>query len=295
MPVELRCPDCGAALFLPEAEVGWQISCRHCHAPLITAIKEPDQSRPHLSKPYSWNIEKHAILITSLLVLLLIGILVLPAIQQAREAASRTQSRENLKAIGQAILQYEQERLSFPETAIKDEQGKPLLSWRVRLLPYLGHAELYEQFDLTQPWNSEHNRKLIEQMPELFQCPEMDNGEFTTNYLLVVGPDTIFSAERATTRQEFLDDLQDTIILVEANADQAVIWTQPGDLAYDPQHPRQGLGKLRRGLDIALLADGSVQMISHNINQEILKALMSKSADVKKTFEEQTTKEPTGI
>ena len=59
----------------------------------------------------------------------------------------------------------------FPAHANYNESGKPLLSWRVHILPYLEAGHLYEQFHLDEPWDSEHNRQLIAKMPTSYLDP----------------------------------------------------------------------------------------------------------------------------
>ena len=49
---------------------------------------------------------------------------------------------------------------------ILDPNGKPLLSWRVQILPYIEEQQLYQDFHLDEPWDSEHNIKLLEK-----SCP----------------------------------------------------------------------------------------------------------------------------
>ena len=55
--------------------------------------------------------------------------------------------------------------------AIVDKKGKKLLSWRVQILPYIEQDNLYKQFKLDEPWDSEHNKKLIRQMPRIYMLP----------------------------------------------------------------------------------------------------------------------------
>jgi len=107
------------------------------------------------------------------------------AILEGISSARRSKSQENIEEIGRALLQYEQEQGRFPDAWSRDEQGEELLSWRVHLLPDLGDPGLYARFDLSQPWDSDENKKLILEMPEVFQNPDMNSGEFKTNYLLV--------------------------------------------------------------------------------------------------------------
>ena len=54
---------------------------------------------------------------------------------------------------------------SFPMGAICDASGKPLLSWRVAILPGLEQGNLYKQFRLDEPWDSPHNLTLLPLMP----------------------------------------------------------------------------------------------------------------------------------
>ena len=98
-----------------------------------------------------------------------IGILVallLPAVQAARAAAGRMQSINNLKQIGLCLHNYHEKYGHLPVTTNFDDKDKPLVSWRVHILPYLEQEALYRQFKLDEPWDSEHNRKLIPLMPQ---------------------------------------------------------------------------------------------------------------------------------
>ncbi len=102
--------------------------------------------------------------------------LLLPAVQQAREAARRTQADNHLKQIGLAMHNFHDVNNKLPAQA-NYEGKKPLLSWRVHLLPYLGEAELYNEFHLDEPWDSPHNKKLIEKMPQVYKNPSIDQSE----------------------------------------------------------------------------------------------------------------------
>ncbi|MCL4191413.1 MAG: DUF1559 domain-containing protein, partial [Thermoguttaceae bacterium] len=101
-----------------------------------------------------------------------IGVLVallLPAVQAAREAARRSQSMNNLKQIGLAMHNYYDSYRTLPAQANYDPQGKPLLSWRVQLLPFLEQQALYAQFHQDEPWDSAHNKTLIDKMPPVYR------------------------------------------------------------------------------------------------------------------------------
>ena len=97
--------------------------------------------------------------------------MLLPAVQVVRGAARKTSSLNNMRQLLLACHNYAAMRNSIPAAYSMDPQGKPLLSWRVHVLPYLEEQALYDQFKLDEPWDSPHNRKLIEKMPKVFENP----------------------------------------------------------------------------------------------------------------------------
>ena len=88
-----------------------------------------------------------------------------PALIASREAAQRSVRLNHFKQFALAMFMYNDVKQSFPAAASYDANGKPLLSWRVLILPYIEQQELYNQFHLDEPWDSEHNRTLIAKMP----------------------------------------------------------------------------------------------------------------------------------
>jgi hypothetical protein len=202
-----------------------------------------------------------------------IGIMVallLPAIQAAREAARASQSMNNIRQIELGLLNYESSHKNLPAAGTDESGVGPQLSWRVHILPYLETSDqpgLYEQFHLDEPWDSEHNRALVARMPQVYMNPNMpENTDGRTVYLAVTGPGAAFQGgETGPGIRDFHDGLSNTIMIVEADPDQAVIWTKPDDWKYDPQNPLTGLGNLRRGAFIVGMGDGSVQRVSNSI------------------------------
>ncbi len=167
---------------------------------------------------------------------------VLPAIAKVREAAARTESTNNLKLIALAMHRYHDVYKSFPAQASYDKKQKPLLSWRVHLLPYLEQEALYKQFKLDEPWDSAANKPLIAKMPALFRSPNIvDADPGKTTYLVPVGPALIFDGPKKTKITEITDGTSNTILVVEADDSRAVWWTQPGDYTVDRKEPKAGL------------------------------------------------------
>lgn len=184
-----------------------------------------------------------------------------PAVGKARDSARQAQSMNNLRQIGMAMHVYQEAHKSFPAAASYDAACKPLLSWRVMILPELGQKELYDQFRLNEPWDSQHNRTLIERMPPLFASPLTKVKEKgRTAYLVPVGKDTWFSGREGVASKD-IKNAGLAVMVVETDDEHAVIWTKPEDLPFDPADPAKGLGGCGDGRFSALFFDGHVAQV----------------------------------
>jgi hypothetical protein len=193
--------------------------------------------------------------------------------EAARRGALQTQRMNNLKWIGLAMHHHAAHHGSFPPAVIRDEEGKPLYSWRVAILPFLEEAALYDQFDREKPWDSSHNVKLIEQMPEVFLTPG-DPNDGKTRYVVFTGEGTPFGLEEGPGFAQIRDGTSNTIMVVEAGPDKAVEWTRPQDLTYNSEDPVAALGEVPDDTFPALFCDGSVRMIAVDLDAEVLRCLI---------------------
>jgi RNA polymerase sigma factor (sigma-70 family) len=191
-----------------------------------------------------------------------------------KAAARRAKSQTNLKMIGLAMHNYHDVNGSFPAPALYARDGKPLLSWRVAILPYLDQHNLYKRFHLDESWDSPHNKTLLPEMPTvyapvgaLFKEPD------ATYYQAFVGKGASFEPQRRFRLGEFQDGTSNTLLVVEAAA--PVPWTKPEDLPFVPDQALPKLGGLFDGDFNALFGDGSAHFLSKNADQDMLRAAIT--------------------
>ncbi len=190
------------------------------------------------------------------------------------EAEAQQASLNNLRTIATAMLAYHDKHQRFPSQAVYGAGDKPLLSWRVELLPLLGQEELYRQFKLDEPWDSPHNRPLVAKMPQVYHTPRGPL-EDKTCYLVPVGLGTIFGRRESMSRNLIVDGAENTLLVVEVSSERAVPWTQPEDYRYVPATPTSGLVGLRKGAFLAAFANAAVRAVSVSLGDEFIRALFS--------------------
>jgi hypothetical protein len=144
------------------------------------------------------------------------------------------------------------------------KNSKPTLSWRVALLPFLEEQKLFTEFRFDEPWDSEHNKKLIPRMPAIYRSgiAKLD-AEFKTCIQVPVGPRTLFTPDGPGIKyDQITDGLSVTIMLFEASEENAVVWTKPDD--WEMAMSEEAMNKLfgRGGKAIlASFADGAIRLV----------------------------------
>ncbi len=248
------------------------------------------QPPPPNSCPTGPNRRRPAVAAVWVAILCLSCGLLLPAVTEVRDGEAYALSAYNLRQIGGAILNYhEAYQNRLPPVALRDKGGRPLLSWRVLVLPYLEQDLLYQEFDLTEAWDGPHNKPLRAKMPQVYAKGHFGSTgpPYATHYQVVAGPGTAFERD-GLSPADFPDGPGNTVLVIEA-AD-PVPWTKPGDLVYDPNGPvpRVGLGYTRpvkflgrqlyrkAGIN-AVFADGTWRFIDARIDDASLRALFTRN------------------
>ncbi|MFO0935440.1 MAG: DUF1559 domain-containing protein [Gemmataceae bacterium] len=178
------------------------------------------------------------------------------------------QSDEQLKMLGIALHSYHDVYGHLPQDIV-DAKGKALISWRVQLLPYLEAEELYKEFRLTEAWDSEHNRKLIEKMPKVLAPSRLKLETGHTLYQGFVGDDTVFRKGKTVNILTMADGASNTAMV--ATAGKSVPWTKPEDIPFDAKKDLPKLGADFDGEFAMLMADGSVKKIKRDFHHGTMK------------------------
>lgn len=193
---------------------------------------------------------------------------------QLKDAASKEVSMNNLKQIGLAFHCYADQAKRLPAANIYSKDGKPLLSWRVAILPYIEQDQLYQQFRLNEPWDSDHNKKLLAQMPKIYApVGGKAKDQHSTFYQVFTGPKTLFDGSTGKEFIDIKDGTSNTVMAVEAG--EAVPWTKPEDIPYQGGKPLPKLGGLFDGGFNLLLADGSVRFVPAGFDEDTLRHMIT--------------------
>ncbi|GIW80321.1 MAG: hypothetical protein KatS3mg105_2128 [Gemmatales bacterium] len=184
-----------------------------------------------------------------------------PMIESIGRKANQVDTQNNLKMIGLAFHDYHDTYGEFPRAAITRGGGKPLLSWRVAILPFIGQGQLYRQFKLDEPWDSPHNKKLLAKMPKVFETPGRKAPPGETYFRVFTGKGAIFDGDKPIALGAIAnaDGTSNTILVVEAA--ESVPWTKPSGLPFGKGEILKLVGRPGEKTILVLFADGSVRSI----------------------------------
>lgn len=177
------------------------------------------------------------------------------------ETRDRIVETNNMRQIGLALHSYESAYGLLPPQTIRSADGKPLLSWRVAILPYIEQDFLYKQFKLDEPWDSPHNIKLLPLMPKVYLQPGQTN-DGKTYYQVVTGKATGFPPQGQRRFTDFVNGTSNTIVVITAA--NAVPWTKPEDVPFEPGGALPAFNTKFKGGTHVLIGDGSVRLMPHN-------------------------------
>ncbi len=203
-----------------------------------------------------------------------LGPMVVEVVRKIKEESSMGQSTNNLRQLANAMFNYNNQNKGFPPAAICDKKGKPLLSWRVAILPFVGEAKLYNQFKLDEPWDSENNKPLIDKMPKVYLLPGAKS-EGTTHYRVFHSNGAVFDPIQQTTIESITDGTSNTVMIVETA--EAGPWTKPDDIEFDVKMPIEKLLRFTNDKTGVAFCDGSVRLLKRGLGDKTWRLLIQKA------------------
>jgi hypothetical protein len=201
-----------------------------------------------------------------------------PIVVPPADAPPIVKSEYNLKRIMEAIQKYYDKYQKYPAQVTYAGGQKPLLSWRVHLLPFMGKQDLYQKFKFDEAWDGPTNKPLLAQMPEVYQTPGGPTGGRTC-YEVAVGPDTVFGQRGGIALNQIGDGKENTAFVAEVNPKGAVNWSEPSDLRFVPAEPLNGLGGLRGKSFLAVFGDGRVRRIPLSLGPNFVRSVFTANSN----------------
>jgi hypothetical protein len=200
------------------------------------------------------------------------------AVERTRESAARANCA--LGQLGVAFHNYaDVNNGRLPPAAVCDKDGKPLLSWRVLLLPYIEEKKLFDEFRLDESWDSEHNLKLLPRMPRTYEArwkKVIDVPEHHTVLRVFVGPGAAFEWNRGLSlTADFPDGTANTLLYVESGP--PVPWTKPDEIAFDPNCSIQLRGLFRDGGRSGTVDGSGYKIIRNDCDPQLLRASITRN------------------
>lgn len=218
--------------------------------------------------------------ISLLLVILGSIVLGLPMLRRQMSIAACNSDLERMKAIAKALNAYCERYGTYPPPHTVDSLGKPLLSWRVLILPFMGYQDLYDKFELDQPWDSPLHLTLIRQMPREFSSSNSPDawGTKQSNFALVKGKSTLFPPNGPLGMKQVVD--KPTLLVVET-LNSGAGWTEPQDIDIDVASvafgntPMQSIGGLHPQVALGIDTEGNSMIIPKSTSLKDLEALLT--------------------
>ena len=235
-----------------------------------------------------WTAIGRAVIVVGCLGVLFV--ILLPAPQQPTCDRQRAPCKNNLHQIGLALHNYHHSYNSFPPAFVIGPDGTPWHSWRALILPFLGEKELAEKYRFDEPWNGPNNSKLLDPRPTVFACRVYDSVPHVrkshTNYLAVVGPETVWPGASPISVSDIADEKWNTALVIEVR-DADIPWLAPDDLSMEEASvpPTGDKGRrpssIHNGASHVLMGDGTVRYVGFNVSPDVWRGILTRAGGEK--------------
>ena len=203
-----------------------------------------------------------------------------PVVLELEREFDENEARRRLKLLARAIWSaYDAAPNHFLSVGTKPGEPSAKLGWRVHVLPFLGETELHKQFRLDEAWDSPHNKKLIERMPEIFRCPRsaMPKQAGRSSFGIPIHSKTMWPDDKALSISDIHDGTVNTVMLIELSDATAPIWTQPEESKSNLDEIIQCLGSRLDERNLVCFGDTSVCLLPKAVTKVSLRGYLTRS------------------
>ncbi len=205
--------------------------------------------------------------------------LILPAIQQTREAARGARSQDNLRQQILTMMEYSDREGVLPPGGTADAQGRKRHGWPVHLLSInIELSALVSSIDLENSyWDDPELKSVFQQEVPLFMNPSVSETRTSDNLAQIhySANEHLFFLNSRAKWSQITDGTATTIFLGEIGADYPA-WASPENF----RDPARGIGRsstqfghpIKTGCNFAF-GDGSVQFLNTDIDPTVLSRL----------------------
>lgn len=295
MPIPFKCPHCGSFTEVDDQFAGHTGPCATCGkeitVPRVSAEVRAERVKK-VKKSASFLIIASVcgvVVISLVLIGMLLASSLVPSLALNSLGDHEAQCAQNLIRIAAALEAYHADHGNYPPAFLADEDGKPMHSWRVLLLPYLDEQLLYDQYDFDEPWDGPTNMRLVSRMPSVYGCPDDPEAPYgETSYIVVIGEGTMFPGEETKSASAAKDGKGETALIAEV-VSSSITWTEPKDLALDNMKLKLdgSAGELgsnhEKGCVHVLMADGTIQHLDDSTSGDELRKMFTCDDGAKQT------------
>jgi hypothetical protein len=227
--------------------------------------------------PRRTNLPRVALSVLAVVCLLgLLIALLLPARRTVGETARRMQCGNHLKQIALALQNYADTYKCLPPAYTVDAAGNRLHSWRTLILPFNEQQALYDQIDLSKPWDDPANKLAYDTNLSVYVCPSGSNMKSRTTYFAVNAPGGCFQSSRPLPLAAVTDNHDLTLMVIEVSEKHAIHWMSPNDATESLIVNRDSDGKFTHPNGAqAVCVSGRTMFLKKNTPAPVLRALIS--------------------
>ena len=192
----------------------------------------------------------------------------------ARARATQMQKSNDMKQVMLAFHNYHSSEKHLPPRAFTDSQGRPLLSWRVAILPYLEQAAMYRAVKLDQPWDSEDNRMISSTLIPTYGGDRSMGSKTTIRAPVFPGSAWDGNGPPKTFR-DIHDGLSNTIAIIDAPASAAIEWANPQPWEISVDDPMSDIFGDRQTVMVGMFDGAVITLARETMTNEKLKAMLT--------------------